>query len=330
MRGPNQGNDRPHQSPVGPPGIILVLTLLLVGLISAMSLTMINLASSDSQVATNESRSIQALFNADAGTEEAKMRLSPSAPTAAAIPVLNSASWRAYILSGRTQSEIQAGLDPAYGKAAPNYTATESTSDYAYYNTVQTGPNLIRWGWARVQHAIDSAGHILYQDAVTGLSTTADTQIVSGSTVYNPPLLIVTAEGIQGLVRRMIAPMLQPIVSTTTTTHEVVTDPFANALHARNTVELVGNAWTDSYNSSQGAYNHAGNRGHNGDVSTDSVTASAVTLNPNSTVDGDAIVGPASRHCCKHVRPGIASIRDANENLAFLPEPFFYRYASNQ
>lgn len=292
MCGRFQGGDCRRGSPVGPPGVVLVITLLLVGLLSVMGMTMINLASSDYQVATNESRSIQALFNADAGTEEAKMRLSPNAPAAVAIPVVNSASWRAYILSGHTQAEIQAGLDPTYGKAAPDYTANENTSNYVYYNTVQTGPNAIRWGWARIEHVVDGSGNILYQDVTTGQASTAASQIVSVNTVYNPPLLTVTAEGIQGQVRRMITPQLQPIVSTTTTTTDVVTNPFANALHARGSIGLVGNAWTDSYDSRQGAYNQGGNRGHKGDASTDATTAGAVSLNTNTTIDGNVAVGP--------------------------------------
>ncbi|RPI11725.1 MAG: hypothetical protein EHM71_00130, partial [Zetaproteobacteria bacterium] len=49
-------------SKAGPPGVALVLTLLLVGLLLVMSMTLISLSASDYQVANNESRSIQALF----------------------------------------------------------------------------------------------------------------------------------------------------------------------------------------------------------------------------------------------------------------------------
>jgi len=253
---------------------------------------MINLSSSDYLVATNESRSIQALFNADAGTEEAKMRVSPNAPLSVTIPIGTSANWRAYILSGTTQVQVQGGMDPTYAKAAPNYTTSESTSNYVFYNTVQTGSNAIQWGWARIEHLIDNAGSIVYQDALTGQATTVASQVVGGNTVYNPPMLVVTAEGIQGPVRRMISPNFRPIVSTTTTNTDVITDPFKNAIHAKGTVELVGNAWTDSYNSTNGPYNLAGNRGNNGDVSTDGTAAGIVTVTSGGTVDGDAIVGP--------------------------------------
>lgn len=275
-----------------PRGVVLVITMLLVGLFLVMAMTMINLAASDYQVARNESRSIQALYNADAGGEEAKMRLSPNAPTGMGIAIGTAADWRAYILSGRTQAEIQGGLDPTYGKAAPDYTSTEGTSHYAFFNTVQTGTNAIQWGWARIQHKVSGAS-MVYQDAITGAETTNASQVDgSGKTIYNPPILMVTAEGIQGSVRRMIQLEYQPIVSTTTTTDRVVTDPFGNAIHSNSTVTMIGNASTDSYNSIAGPYNVNGNKHSKGDVGTDAVSSGAVSVSSNSTIDGSVAVGP--------------------------------------
>jgi len=285
------GRGRPRH-PSGSPGVVLVVTLLLVGLMTIMTTTMISLSSSDFLVATNESRSIQALFNADAGAEEAKMRVSPNAPGGMAIPVGTSASWRAYILSGTTQAQMQKRLDPTYGKAAPTYTSSESTSNYFFYNTVQTGPNAIQWGWARIQHQVDVSGRSVYQDAVTGQPTTAASRVVGGNAVYNHPMLVVTAEGIQGAVRRMVSLNFRPILSTTTTTTELLTDPFKNAIHARNTVEVVGNAWTDSYDSRSGPYHPTNNRDHRGHVSTDATAPGIITVGSNSSIGGDAVVGP--------------------------------------
>jgi hypothetical protein len=273
-------------SPVGPRGVVLVITLLLVSLLFIMATTMINLASSDYQVANNESQSTQALFNADAGVEEAKMRVSPNAPTGMGIAIGTDPSWRAYLLSGTTQAQIQGGLDQTYNSEG-------TTLNYAYYPTVQTGSNAIQWGWARIQHKFNGA-NIVYQDAATGAETTTASWVNASTppkTIYNPPILIVTAEGIQGMVRRQISVEYQPIVSTTTTTNTVVTDPFGSAVHGKSTVFITGNATTDSYDPRVGPYGGT-NRHNKGDVSTDSVAAAAVTVNPNSTVDGSAAVGP--------------------------------------
>jgi len=293
MCGQFQGSSGRRGSAGGPPGVALVIAVLLVGLLLVMAMTMLNLSYSDYQVATNESKSIQALYNADAGVEEAKMRISPNAPTAAKVAIGTDVTWRAYIYSGYSKAQIQGGLDPTYGKAGPDYTGSESTTKYDYYSTVQSGTDTVQWGWARIQHKVDAGGNIVYQSVATGSNTTASSQSLGGVTVYNPPILEVTAEGIQGQVRRMISVEYQPIVSTTNTTTTVVTDPFANAVHAKGKVELMGSAWTDSYDSRKGAYGAAGNppKG-NGDVSTDSTTAAIVSINPNSTINGDVFVGP--------------------------------------
>lgn len=277
-----------------PPGIVLILTVLLVGLLLVMGMTMIDLASSDYQIANNESRSIQALYNADAGTEEAKMRLSPNAPSAMSIPIGTAANWRAYILSGRTQTEIQNGLDPTYGWSPPGFATAEATTNYVFYSTIQSGANTIPWGWARIQHKVDGSGNTVYQNVLNGNETTSATQTVGALTVNNPPILVVTTEGIQGAVRRMISVEYQPIVAPTTTTTSVVTDPFGHAAHAAGNVNLIGNVVTDSYNSDHGAYNVGGNRYQNGHVSSDATAANTITLDPNVVVNGDVLAGPAA------------------------------------
>jgi hypothetical protein len=204
------------------------------------------------------------------------------------------ANWRAYILSGHTQGEIQAGLDPTYGKAAPNYTTAESTSNYAFFDSVQTGSNRINWGWARIQHKVDSSGNILYQRVFDGTNTTLASEVdtTTGKTVYHPPILLVTAEGIQGTVRRMIQVEYQPIVKTTTTSDTVVTDPFSNAAHGQSSVTLIGNVQTDSYNSNNGAYNVGGNKGSKGSIGTDATAAGSISIDANAVINGNVYYGP--------------------------------------
>src|SRR5574341_1174817 len=98
-------------------------------------------------------------------------------------------------------------------------------------------------------------------------------------------MLVVTTEGIQGVVRRMISPNYRPIVSP---------PPFPNAIHARKHVELVGNAWTDSYSSKEGGYDPKACtlKTCKGDVSTDSIAAGAIYLEDNTYIDGNAVFGP--------------------------------------
>jgi hypothetical protein len=277
--------------PAGPAGTVLVFVLLVVSLLLVLGMTLLNVSSSDYQVGINGSRSIQSLFNSDAGTEEAKMRLSPTAPDSVRIPVGTGTTWRAYILSGYQTTDL-ALLDPTFLTTNANF----------YYASVQN-TNPIQWGWARIQYKVNSTGAPVYVDAssgaMNGQSTPFPSQVDSdGNTIQNPPILIVTAEGIQppiptpvtmqrmrGSVRRMITMELRPITGTSR--------PFSNAVHARNTVSINGNAFTDSYDSRVSAYDASTNRGANGDVSSDAIAAQTVSLiGTNSMVNGNVLVGP--------------------------------------
>ncbi len=299
----------PKGSPVGPPGVVLVLTILLVALFLAMGTTLLSLSSSDYQIATNGSRSIQALFNADAGLQEAKMRLTPTAPASLKIPVGGAATWRAYIATDpdaatASQSVLKARIQPLDS----TYNSADA-ANYMVYPSVQT-TNVIRWGWLRIQHKLDASGNILYQNTLSGHGANAPAETTSasgtdsyGNTVVNEPILLVTAEGIKGPVRRMITAAFLPVVPTTTsetsTTTTVVTDPFSKAAHAQGNVapgtpaiSLLGNNFTDSYDSRTGAYGGS-NVHHQGDISTDVTSAGAISLGPNTTVNGSVAVGPS-------------------------------------
>ena len=231
------------------------------------------------------------------------MRVSPIAPGADNIVIGTSVDWRAYVYSGsiaspspsQMQSAIQ-DVDPTYGKKVWDTSQSEGTTNYAFYNTIQTGANKISWGWARIQHKTDNSGNIVYQDILTGSETTSTTKVVGGNTYNNMPVLLITSEGVQGKVRRMIQMQLNPIINTTssTTTTPVVTDPYNDAAHGKTSVTLIGNAITDSYNSNLGPYNPSTNKGHKGDVSTDSTADGAISLSSNSSVDGQALVGPGA------------------------------------
>ncbi|MFB3816677.1 MAG: hypothetical protein ACE147_03335 [Candidatus Methylomirabilales bacterium] len=330
-----------------PPGVVLVLTVLLVGLMMVMGTTMINLAGSDFQIANNESKSIQALYNADAGLEEVKMRLSPSLgtdyydptsnPTGKRIPVIASPDWRVYLLSGHTQAEIQGGLDGAYAKRGPDYTATEGTTNYRYMNTIQTS-NQILWGWARVEYKRDGAGNIIYYNPLgdptaspaVPIEVATATQTVSGTTINNPPIFVITAEGIQGSVRRVISAEYRPNVLVTWTTDTIIREPFANAVHGRGVVNLSGNGTTDSYNSNDGPYGGS-NVLSNGDVSTDRVGSGSITIGANATVNGSVLCGPTCNTSTDVVVSGHVSGSISQEpNTLDMPLPVIPAGVTNQ
>lgn len=66
---------------------------------------------------------------------------------------------------------------------------------------------------------------------------------------------------------------------------------FSKAVQSLNAITMSGNAYTDSYDSSVGAYGGA-NVNDEGDIATNAGSSGAVTLSGNATVNGDAATGP--------------------------------------
>lgn len=67
---------------------------------------------------------------------------------------------------------------------------------------------------------------------------------------------------------------------------------FQFALFGSQSVNISGNAITDSYDSSDGLYDEDA-AGHNGDVGTNSTTAGGVTVDGSIFIDGQVAVGPS-------------------------------------
>ncbi|MBI4115099.1 MAG: hypothetical protein HY447_00830 [Candidatus Omnitrophica bacterium] len=67
--------------------------------------------------------------------------------------------------------------------------------------------------------------------------------------------------------------------------------PFDFGIFSNTSIQMSGNAGTDSYDSRNGPYN-AGTAGTNGDVGTNTTRAGFVMLSGNVRIKGDAIVGP--------------------------------------
>lgn len=66
---------------------------------------------------------------------------------------------------------------------------------------------------------------------------------------------------------------------------------FNHAVFAEDKVQMLGNAKTDSYNSTLGPYGGT-NVGTNGDVGSNTISAGHMSFTGNATVNGDAEVGP--------------------------------------
>jgi cytoskeletal protein CcmA (bactofilin family) len=97
----------------------------------------------------------------------------------------------------------------------------------------------------------------------------------------------------------------------------VVTDPFGHAAHASGGITLTGNAWTDSYNSNNGAYNVGGNRFQRGHISSDSTAGNTIDIQPNSVVNGDAYAGPGANVAAAILNQGTITGISGTESAAW-------------
>ncbi len=235
-----------HQSERGAVMIVALLVLAVLSLIGAAFLTM---GLTDFRIARNDWQFSQALYHGEAGIEEAKYRLSASPPPAEKItvPQTAAATWAWYILSGHTAAQLPT-LDSSYN----------SINSTHWNNSVQT---LIQWGLVKIQPKVDGTGAVVLKDTW--------------------PVLILTAWGEEGTVRRRLQVELQPIVAGKPKT----------AAFGKKEVKFTGHSCTDSYNSNNGAYGPGNSGGLKGELGTDATTDKKVLLKGHPDGDSGIIKG---------------------------------------
>lgn len=116
-------------------GAALVIALLVMLVLSLLGGGLLSVSFTETQVAFNDRRMIQALFNAEAALEEAKLRLSPTADPAIRITPVNNATWGVYLYTPGHATDYRT-FDPQY---QATYTGTLSVQ------------NAIEWGVAKVR-----------------------------------------------------------------------------------------------------------------------------------------------------------------------------------
>jgi len=97
--------------------------------------------------------------------------------------------------------------------------------------------------------------------------------------------LRLTSTGTSSYLSDPVTKSLESIVKVTPATLPL----FENGIFGNDSLTMTGNAKTDSFNSSHGAYS-AGTAGANGDVATNGT----ISLSGNSIVNGDALVAPTA------------------------------------
>ncbi|MFQ5881712.1 MAG: pilus assembly PilX N-terminal domain-containing protein [Candidatus Methylomirabilales bacterium] len=236
-------------------GTALVLALMVIAVLSLLGTTMLTMSLTETNISLNERDVLQAFFHAEAGVEEAKMRLSPTAATGQITVGKNpSKDWRTYIVSGQpaTLAYVQT-IDPA----APAGSSIVSSIQAA-----------VPWGLVRIKPKTnkDAFGSDIVEEDAGGNAT-----------------LVVTSWGVDGSALRQLEIALGPIVGQ---------KPGVAGTGKQN-VKVSGGSCTDSYDSSLGAYGPGNQGGLQGGVQTDAITAEAIDLkNDSGTIKGKVTIGP--------------------------------------
>ncbi|MFQ5712637.1 MAG: pilus assembly PilX N-terminal domain-containing protein [Candidatus Scalinduaceae bacterium] len=192
-------------------GIVLIGAISLVAILALLGTVSVVTTSTELIISRNYKASVQASYAAQAGIEEARLRLrgSSSDPNYAGDPTANpDPTWSSYIL---TSNSWQTSYDPDYVGTYTNYIPTTSshTNTATETNTIQTDISY----WVKIRHKRESdllpnetytdggstANDIIYYGYVTSTSTTLEHFTTTDvNPVTASPVEIITSYGSNG------------------------------------------------------------------------------------------------------------------------------------
>lgn len=171
-------------------GIVLIAALALVAILALLGGVAVITTNTDVKISSNYKSSVQALYAAQAGVEEARNRLggSSSAANYAGDPDTNpNENWSAYILTSNTwQTSDDPNYKNSYTNYIPQYSPNNHTNTGIIVNSLQTDTSY----WVKIRHKrefdAEQAGHTItsrhYHD--NDGSTATHSVGVPGNIVY--------------------------------------------------------------------------------------------------------------------------------------------------
>lgn len=189
-----------------------------------------------------------------------------------------------YHASERTQNRIQAfhlgesGLDLAISQLRKNSSYTGQ--GYTALKSVGSGGDYMVGGYLVGVSQPEGSPSNIRLVRVAG-QTPNDSNLINIASASPCPDAKKILDNLTLLPRAYECRAIEAFVS-------VSNSPFNNSLFAKTSIEMNGNAVTDSYDSRTGVV------GSNGDVATNGTAAGAITLTGNAKVKGDAVVGPGA------------------------------------
>ncbi|MDA2909299.1 hypothetical protein MYX04_00010 [Nitrospiraceae bacterium AH_259_D15_M11_P09] len=258
-------------------GVVLIAAVLFLVGLTTLGLVGIEMASNELQDTARIVSRSQALYQADAGAEEARMRFDPAA--GADYLGVGGAG-----LTMETASPYSIGWRACVG----DWTSPDAAAHGCTVTT--TTPSLqidVPFSIAAIQHATRSGVIQCYNPGAVPPLYDATAGACLGS---DSPAEQITAKASSGNTTRTVVAQFVPINLT----------PFSQGIKGRQSVSLNSNACTDSYNSNVAAYPVPADSndavkclagGNQGSVGTDSTANGAVFLDSNAQINGGATVG---------------------------------------
>src|SRR3989304_1974707 len=213
-------------------GIVFIAVLVLIVILALVGTVAVITTNTDIKISGNYKTSVQALYAAQAGIEEARARLrgASSAANYAGDPAASpNANWSAYILTTNTwQTSDDPNYNASYTNYIPKYSPVNHTNTSIVANSLQTGISY----WVKIRHKreydAEQAGHtttsthyydddgstathtsstpgniVYYGYYNPSTPTTAIQFTTTGTTVYKP-VEIITVYGISGKSSKII------------------------------------------------------------------------------------------------------------------------------
>lgn len=172
-------------------GVALVVALLFLTLLSLLGIAGIITSSTDTKIAGNNLSGVKAFYNAEAGAQEARIRLQGSQPSDKIIkdPNYPDSKWSAYILTSGSWTTSNDPDYPSYStNSYRNYipTSTSQTNTTVQANSLQSGISY----WVKIKHKTEydaeQEGHTTSKPHYSDL----DGNTAGGHTLASPGSII--------------------------------------------------------------------------------------------------------------------------------------------
>jgi hypothetical protein len=185
--------------------VISLLVLLVLTVVGTMFLVQTN---TETQIAGQDQRWTQSLFNAEAGYGEVLARMSNPIDTTNYIGQqqdewTTEPGWGAYVVTAAQASteDPDAALAAADGLDNDGDGSIDETGErYPEITTRQTGADLVPYPWAKVRYKLNASNQpLLFGDHDNDITTAPQYNLTRGM-----PVLVVTSQGEQGATNRTV------------------------------------------------------------------------------------------------------------------------------